>query len=624
MIATQAMGRLFRAVLLRGRSYLELTRVLLTSAPGWAIGLLAAMTCVSALPALSSVATGAVVGAAQSAFRAGPDVSLRPLGIALAFFGAVFTLRALADGSTGVAAFFMQRGVDGLVRRRVVEATLAPPGIEHAESPEFAGNTYLATGAHGLTVGGGVMGLMEAYGRWVTRLAAGVVVARFSVLLAIVITATCPLVRLLITQANWKSISRRVENVNMRRRAAYLSEIASGAQAAKEIRIFGLERWAVDGAHMQALDYLGPELWELSWVHRRRDLAFLMRAATGVAGVAPVAAAAANGDISLGVMAAVVQAVVVIADSSWQGDHAMALEYIHQGLGALRSIEERSAAATARPAAAKGAPGAAEPGAPIRFEGVVFAYPGSERRVFDGLDFTIRADECTAIVGVNGAGKTTLVKLLAGLYMPLAGRVTAAEADLATVDLADWRRRLAVIFQDFVRYELSVADNIGLGAPDRLDDRHGLEEAARQAGCLDLIGRLDSGWDTILSRRYAGGTDLSGGQWQRVALARALFALHAGAAVVVLDEPTANLDVRAEAHMFERLMELTRGHTTVLVSHRFSTVRRADRICVLDGGRIVEDGAHDELMAAGGRYAEMFLLQAARFRDGDTQELLDA
>jgi len=205
-----------------------------------------------------------------------------------------------------------------------------------------------------------------------------------------------------------------------------------------------------------------------------------------------------------------------------------------------------------------------------------------------------------AIVGDNGAGKTTLVKLLARLYDPGEGRITVDGRDLRTLDPLAWRQRLAAVFQDFVHYELSAADNIGFGAPQRLHDTEALRRAATRAGALDLIERLPSGWATVLSPGYAGGVDLSGGQWQRIALARALFAVEAGAGVLILDEPTAALDVRAEAELFDRFLSLTQGLTAIIVSHRFSTVRRADRIAVLAEGRIVEQGTHAELLALGG------------------------
>jgi ATP-binding cassette subfamily B protein len=246
---------------------------------------------------------------------------------------------------------------------------------------------------------------------------------------------------------------------------------------------------------------------------------------------------------------------------------------------------------------------------------VRFAYPGSERGVLADLDLELVAGQSTAIVGLNGAGKTTLVKLLAGLYQPDAGRILVDGVDVRELDIRAWQRRLAVIFQDYVRFELDAAANIGLGAPERMADEAALRSAAERAGASGILAALPAGLATPLSARYAGGVDLSGGQWQRIALARALFAVEGGARVLVLDEPTAQLDVRAEVELFDRFLEITRGLTTVVISHRFSTVRRADRIVVLADGQVTEDGSHDELVRGGGRYAELFQLQARRFAE---------
>jgi ABC-type multidrug transport system fused ATPase/permease subunit len=251
------------------------------------------------------------------------------------------------------------------------------------------------------------------------------------------------------------------------------------------------------------------------------------------------------------------------------------------------------------------------PAREIRFENVRFAYPASEHVLFDGFDLVVPAGQSLAIVGQNGAGKTTLAKLLCRMYDPTAGAVLVDGVDLRELDLASWRSRIAAVFQDFVRYELSLRENVApAGAAD------GAVTAA-----LDLAGAGSlAALDTVLSRAYEDGTDLSGGQWQRVALARALCAVQLGAGVVILDEPTAQLDVRGEVEIFERLLDETRGCTTILISHRFSTVRRADRICVVEAGRVVEIGSHDELMARGGRYHTMFELQASRF-DEDGAEV---
>jgi ATP-binding cassette, subfamily B, bacterial len=253
------------------------------------------------------------------------------------------------------------------------------------------------------------------------------------------------------------------------------------------------------------------------------------------------------------------------------------------------------------------------PAREIRLERVTFRYPGSDRDVLSDCDLTLRAGESVAIVGVNGAGKTTLVKLLARLYEPTAGRILVDGVDLRDLDADAWQQQIGIIFQDFIRYELSAHDNVGLRARGEPGSAQAVRIAAERAGVLDALERLPDGLETVLSRRYERGADLSGGQWQRVALARALFGVQMGARMLVLDEPTANLDVRAEVALFDRFVELTADVTTVLVSHRFSTVRKAQRICVLEHGRIVEDGSHEQLLARGGRYAEMFALQAARF-----------
>jgi ATP-binding cassette subfamily B protein len=261
------------------------------------------------------------------------------------------------------------------------------------------------------------------------------------------------------------------------------------------------------------------------------------------------------------------------------------------------------------------------PAEQIRCRAVRFRYPGTDQDALNGVDLTIHAGRSLAIVGDNGAGKTSLVKILCGLYEPTAGVVEVDGRELSRLDQTAWRARIAVLFQDFTRYHLTVAENIGMGAPRYAADRDLLCVAAERAGALPLIENLPNGWKTILSPEYAGGVDLSGGQWQRIALARALFAVDAGARVLILDEPTSALDVRAEAEIYDRFLELTAGLTTILISHRFSTVRRADRIVVLDRGVIAEDGSHEDLIAARGQYARMFDLQAARFVEPSTDRV---
>jgi ATP-binding cassette subfamily B protein len=286
---------------------------------------------------------------------------------------------------------------------------------------------------------------------------------------------------------------------------------------------------------------------------------------------------------------------------------------------AIDRIEEVEAAEVANVRAGGTADTSRLPRRSIRFEGVCFAYPGTATQVFDGLDLEIEAGRSLAIVGENGAGKTTLVKLLCRLYDPDAGRITVDGVDLRDLDAASWHRRVAAVFQDYVEFELSAYDNIAYGALGHRDDADSVRAAAELAGAIDVIDRLPDGWTTPLSREFSDGSQLSGGEWQRLALARALFAVRSGAGVLVLDEPTAALDVRGEAEVYERFLDLTRWTTTLVISHRFSTVRRADRIVVVDAGRVVEDGSHGDLVAARGRYASMYWLQANRFDPGRRQ-----
>ena len=257
----------------------------------------------------------------------------------------------------------------------------------------------------------------------------------------------------------------------------------------------------------------------------------------------------------------------------------------------------------------------------IRFENVTFAYPGAEANALTDLSFTVKSGETIAIVGRNGAGKTTLFKLICRLYDPNEGRILIDGIDLRDFEPHELRRQIGAMFQDYVDYQATAAENIGLGNVPEIADREAVVSASKQAGSDDLIARLPAGYDTALGKWFDAGVNLSGGEWQKVALARSF--MREDAKILLLDEPTSALDAQAEYDLFERLRTLTHGRTAVYISHRFSTVRRADRIVFLEHGRLVEEGTHQELMALGGRYARLFRMQAAAYTGEEIEPEVD-
>jgi ATP-binding cassette subfamily B protein len=328
--------------------------------------------------------------------------------------------------------------------------------------------------------------------------------------------------------------------------------------------------------------------------------------------LARIAGAATAGRLGLGSLAVVLQAVIATRGI---GGVPYGFQEVQYGLSAVPAMTTLDQLLAGSPDLGGGAPAPALVDA-VRLEGVRFRYPRSDRDVLAGVDLVIPAGTSVAIVGDNGAGKSTLVQLLGRLRDPTGGRITVDGTDLVTVDPAAWQRSVAAVSQNALRLPLSARANVA-GGRDVSDAT--LDEAAAAANATDIVDALAGGWETPLSREFTGGAELSGGEWQRLALARALAGLEAGARLLVLDEPTAHLDVRAEADLYDHFLRLTRGRTTILVSHRFSTVRRADRIVVIEGGRVVEQGSHDELVSAGGRYAAMFSLQASRFADTEDE-----
>jgi len=398
------------------------------------------------------------------------------------------------------------------------------------------------------------------------------------------------------------------------RRARYIQRIGLRPEFASEIRVFGLTRWLA-GQYGREWSAVMSQLQRARQTdHRRMALLGGIVLAAHLAVLLLLARAALAGALSVPALIVILQGVFGMAlIASLLGD-----TWIENGSVPVPDVLALERVATASPPGGRrpsaGRPAAGLPRREIRFADVSFRYPGGGQLALDGLSLQLPAGRSIAIVGLNGAGKTTLVRLLTGLCQPTAGSITVDGISLPELDLASWRRQLAVIFQDFVRYELPLADNIRFGGVEQGQlTASELTELARAAGAADLITELPAGTQTMLSARFPGGVELSGGQWQRIAFARALMAVRAGARLLVMDEPTAHLDVRAEAELYTRFLSATTGLTTVVISHRFSTVRHADRIVVLSAGRVEEDGSHAELMAADGRYARLFRLQARNY-----------
>ncbi|GAA3758248.1 ABC transporter ATP-binding protein [Plantactinospora mayteni] len=531
---------------------------------------------------------------------------LTMLALALVLDIALEPIRAMVTAKLSTA-------VDGSLAQRTVEGALRPAGVAHLDDPDVADQIEQARG-----VGIGA----HAPGQAVNALAYLVPLRLTGLASAVLLGWAGQWWMPVVLGAAWfvtgrwqeKEMARAVVANTARtvqlRHAAYLRDIAVTAPSAKELRLFGLHHWLVERFTREWWDGI-VEMRRKTTDGRRHLAASALLLAAHVVVVVPLAYGASNGEPSVGHLTIALQALLGLFALGFTGDLQRRL---HLASAAVPPALAVSALGT--PVTEVAGPAATGlPHREIRFERVSFGYPGARRPVVDNLDLVIPAGSSLAIVGDNGAGKSTITKLLAGLYRPDAGLIRVDGRDLHDYDLASWRRQLAVVFQDFGRYPFSVRDNIAFGAVEATATSDGVVEAARLGGFLGVEQGLADGWDTPLTSAYTGGTELSGGQWQRLALSRALYAVRQGAKVLVLDEPTAHLDIEAEYELYARFLEITAGITTILVSHRFATVRLAERIAVVQGGRVSEYGSHDELLAADGRYAQMFRVQSAPFTD---------
>ncbi|MCP2321680.1 ATP-binding cassette subfamily B protein [Hamadaea flava] len=577
------------------------------------VGLLTALTALTVLegllPATTAVAFATLVSRLDAVVSGDAAVAVTPLLLYLIVVLAGYALGVLREP----LRYLAQTRIDGEHRARVAQLTSTSDTVGALERPEVQALIWQTRAdpesfIEG-TPGPGVLVQLELLGRLLAMVSAGVVLAAYAWwLVPVLVVAGLAAERLYSREAKRRRLVWRRSIAPGMHADVWANAIVSPSEG-KEVRVFGLGDWAVGRIQHHLRLAFNP-----MWTHGRRTLASLWQPALILtvpllAAYAGVALAAVRGAATVAVAAAVFAASTAVYQALTENPH-FTVNTVH----CMRAYEQLKVELAA-PAPAERV--AELPERPvIRFEHVGFQYAGTTRPVLDRIDLEIRPGELLGVVGLNGAGKSTLIRLLARLYEPTAGRLTADGLDLAGVPAEVWRRRLSVVFQDFVRYPLSVADNVALGNGGVPRDQAALTAAAEDAGLTGVLDRLPLGWDTPLSRSRTGGVDLSGGQWQQVVLARALYAVRTGAEILVLDEPTAHLDVRTEFEVFDRLAAHKGDATVVLISHRLSTVRQADRIVLLGDGRITESGRHDELIAHGGAYAEMFALQAERFRRG--------
>ncbi len=594
------------------RPMLDLLRILPQASVWGTVALFVQIVAIGLLPMVSMFGIGALVGTAGG----GPSTlpGIHNVGGALLLIAAFFLLSQITGSFLGPSTERLAYRLDLLLRERMLRAVLLPPTIAHLEDPDLAEEFAQAR----------VVGTEQVHTTQVVGLLLGITVTRLTALAAAVVLASYRWWAPLLLAGAWvfandwhrreagQLVSSLEGSTASFRRARYLGDVALGGTAAKELRIFGLGQWLPGRFEMH---------WRMgmreAWGRRGKSRwALLVSAGSLVAAhvlvLGLLTESALHGGVPLARLVIYAQAVLAMVGLGWNSDSQYSLRL---GIAPLPHVTRLCEAAERLQLQLPGSRAAQPPRTGIRFEGVSFAYPGTDGMVLRNLDLRLPAERSLAIVGENGSGKTTLLKLLCRFYDPTGGRITVDGVDLTELDAASWQRQVAAVFQDFGRYPLSAHDNVVFGNLERRHDEEALQRAAAAAGAAGLVERLPAGWDTPLSRQFPGGIDPSGGQWQRLALARVFFAVEGGARVLVLDEPTASLDIRAEAEFYERFLDLTRGLTTIVVSHRFSTVRRADCIVVLDGGRVVETGSHHELMALGNRYATMFELQAAAYRE---------
>ncbi|SDT83341.1 ATP-binding cassette, subfamily B [Streptomyces sp. TLI_053] len=575
-------------------------------------GILAALVVVSAfvsvLPALAGLVSHRMVSVLDQ-----DDPSGGAVVSALVVTCLVLFLQQSADLMLDPIRLVAARAVDERLRREVGELAISPSGTGHLEDAAIAGRLTMASNDLQIfTAGLAAVGHVGMFFQMLGAVACLVVIGVSAPWLALACLAA-----LLISRSETVGIYVRVNWVwvhgaELARRTRYWGYFARSIQNAKEVRVYGLGDWVADRFRTAALAQESP-------VIRARRVALTRTwrpvVAGAVAMVAGLVAVALGGG---GDPAAVAQNITVLLGALALGDIGTGGFAVEHGRPIVEAFHRlRAELPTAGTHGRRDEPGTTGRPPRLCLERVTFGYPASAAPVLVEATLEVRPGEVLAIVGVNGAGKTTLVKLLTRAHEPQSGRITTDGVGIADRDVEAWRGDIAMVGQDFLRLDLSLRENVEIGAPERLGDDAFFAEVRPELDLDDIVAGLPAGWDTPLSRTRSGGSDLSGGQWQRVAAARAQYALRAGRKVLLLDEPTAHLDTDAEIAVFRRLCAAARGATVILISHRLSTVRLADRIAVLRDGCIGEPAPHERLIAEDGDYARLFALQTRQFTEAD-------
>jgi ATP-binding cassette, subfamily B, bacterial len=607
-----------------GRTLRRALQMIYAAAPRYVTATASVMLAEAALPLASVWLLKRVIDTVAAATR-GPGVPTNTSGLALALAGSYLLLIGLQQAVRGISRFLHCHVNDLLVGQmmmRAMEKASAHRDLSPFESPRFHDRLQLLQRDLIYRPTSLFTGLFQAGQAGLVLLGMLCFLARLhpGFLLLFAFTAGPGVFcQRRLQEAAWGD---QVDLIPLRRRLASYAQVLLTAPFAKEVRLFDLADHFL-ARYREQFRELMAHLRHVRWRLAGASIALSLLTALGVGGAfAYVITQALRGALTLGDLSLYTGA--LLQASAAAAGLAAALAGIHEALPMMRELFAflDSAPAILAPTSGRRLFLNGEPEIPsrgrhtrqrhgFRLERVRFRYPDAERLVFDDLGLEIPWGKTTALVGENGAGKSTLVKLLTRLYDPAAGVILLDGIDLREYNLEDLRRHVGVVFQDFARYQLPVWENIGVGDVSRLGDRALIRESARRGGADDVICRLPQGEETLLGREFDGGVELSGGEWQKIALARAFMRR---APILILDEPTAALDARSEYDVYRRFLELAMGRTTLLISHRFSTVQIADRILVLEGGVVVEEGDHRGLVARGGRYAEMYAMQAERYR----------